>query len=193
MRARLAVAASGITVELREVVLRAKPVELIRASAKATVPVLALPNGSVIDQSLEIMTWALCQNDPANWLNCNNAALITQNDGQFKMALDRYKYPQRFGLQNGNDGRERGLMFLAQIEANLRHASYLGGVTPQLADIAIFPFIRQFAAVDINWFGAQSLPRLRYWLDELMRSELFETVMHRYKAWEAGDLPVMFP
>jgi glutathione S-transferase len=193
MRARMAIAACGMKVELREIVLRDKPPELIMASAKATVPVLVLPDGDVIDESLEIMRWALGQNDQESWLASDYPDLIQQNDGPFKMALDRYKYPNRYGLENGLTHRDEGLAILHQIDARLQDCPFLAGPTRGLADIAIFPFIRQFAATDQVWFDAQLSPRLHRWLDELLASDLFVSIMHRYPRWHAGDAPAIFP
>ena len=193
MRARMAVAISGMRVELREVVLRDKPPELAEASAKATVPVLVLPDGTVIDESLDIMRWALRQNDPENWLAAGTADLIQQNDGPFKAALDRYKYPHRYGLVNGTPHRNEGLAILAELDAKLQNQPYLAGKTRELSDIAIFPFIRQFAATNQAWFDAQPLPALHRWLGALLRSDVFASIMHRYPRWKDGNAPTIFP
>lgn len=193
MRARMAVAVSGVQVELREVVLRNKPAELIEASAKATVPVLVLPDSSVIDESLDIMRWALGRNDPQDWLAGDDADLIAQNDGPFKGALDRYKYPHRFELENGNANRDVGLAFLNQLDTILQTTRFLKSDAPTLADIAIFPFVRQFAATDRLWFDAQSLARLERWLSDLTGSDLFASIMHRYPQWRTGPTPTTFP
>ena len=189
----MAIAVSGVQVELREVVLRDKPPELIEASAKATVPVLVLPDGRVIDESLDIMRRALAQNDPENWLAAGDPSLIEQNDGPFKTAVDRYKYPHRYGLNDGAHYREEGVAIQSQFDARLRERPFLAGDTRGFADIAIFPFVRQFAATDQNWFDALPLPALQAWLDRLMTSELFATVMTRYPQWKAGDPPILFP
>jgi glutathione S-transferase len=193
MRARMAIAVSGIGVELREVVLRDKPLELIEASAKATVPVLVLQDGTVIDESLDIMRWTLGQNDPECWLASDDPILIQQNDGHFKAALDRYKYPHRFGLESGAPYRDDGLAILTQLDAKLLGYQFLSGETRGLADIAIFPFIRQFAATDQAWFDAQPLPALHRWLGNLLSSDLFASIMHRYPRWQEGDAPIFFP
>ncbi len=193
MRARMAIAVSGIRVELREVVLRDKPTELVEASSKATVPVLVLPDGEVIDESLDIMHWVLRQNDPENWLAANDTDLIEQNDGPFKASLDRYKYPHRYGLEDGTEHRETGLAILSKLDARLREHSFLSGNARGLTDIALFPFIRQFAAIDQIWFDAQPLPDLKRWLDIHLASDLFASIMHRYPRWQAGDQPTVFP
>ena len=192
MRARMAIAVSGANVELREVVLRDKPPELIEASAKATVPILVLPDGAVIDESLDVMRWALGQNDPEGWLAADDPDLIQQNDGPFKAALDRYKYPHRYELANGVPHRDEGLAILGQLDARLRDHPFLCGETRGMVDIAIFPFIRQFAATDQAWFDAQPLPYLHRWLGELLSSDLFASIMHRTPRWQAGDAPTIF-
>ena len=193
MRARMAVAVSGVKVELREVVLRDKPTELIEASPKATVPVLVLPDATIIEESLDIMRWALGQNDPEGWLASEDQGLIEQNDGPFKAALDRYKYPHRCGLTGGTDHRDEGLVILHGLDASLREHAFLGGEQRGLTDIAIFPFIRQFAATDQTWFDAQPLPALHRWLGDLLTSDLFANVMRRTPRWQAGDAPTIFP
>jgi glutathione S-transferase len=193
MRARMAVAASGVQVELREVMLRDKPPELIAASAKSTVPVLVLSDGLVIDESLDIMRWALGHNDPEDWLAGDAPDLIAQNDGPFKSALDRYKYPHRYGLESGAVYRDDGLAILAGLNARLGETAFLMGENRSIADIAIFPFIRQFAATDQAWFDAQPLPHLQRWLGGHLSSGLFAGIMLRYPQWKAGDAPTQFP
>ena len=189
----MAIATIGVSVELREVVLRDKPPELIEASAKATVPVLVLPDGAAIDESLDIMRWALGRNDPESWLAADDTALIQQNDGPFKAALDRYKYPHRYGLESGAPHRDKGLAILSRLNTQLVETLFLSGKTRGLTDMAIFPFIRQFAATDQAWFEAQPLPHLQQWLEQHLSSELFASIMHRYPQWRAGDAPTIFP
>jgi glutathione S-transferase len=193
MRARMAIAVSGMTVELREVVLRDKPPELVETSAKATVPVLVFADGAVIDESLDVMRWALGQNDSENWLAADDESLIHQNDRPFKEALDRYKYPHRYGLESGTPYRDEGLAILAELDAKLQNQSYLRGETRGLSDIAIFPFIRQFAATNQAWFDAQPLPALHRWLSQQLSSDIFASIMLRYPQWHAGDAPTSFP
>jgi glutathione S-transferase len=193
MRARMAIAVSGVKVELREVVLRDKPPELIAASPKATVPVLVLPENKVIDESLDIMRWALGHNDPEGWLASDDQGLIRQNDGPFKAALDRYKYPHRYGLENGTMQRDEGLAILGKLDARLQDRPFFAGPIRGIGDITIFPFIRQFAATDQTWFDAQPLPDLHNWLGKLLSSDLFATVMPRFSRWTAGDAPTIFP
>ncbi len=192
MRARMALWVAGIAVELREVKLAAKPPELLAASPKATVPVLVLPEGSVIDQSLDIMRWALARNDPEGWLAGDDAVLIAANDRPFKHHLDRAKYPGRYDEDGVTDHRAAALALLAPLEARLAAAPYLCGAGRSLTDMALFPFIRQFAAIDPAWFAAQPLPRLQGWLDRLIGSDLFAAVMPKFAPWKASDAPVLF-
>lgn len=193
MRARMAVAVSGIATELREVVLRDKPEEMIAASPKATVPVIVLTDSSVIEESLDVMHWALGKNDPEGWLAGDNADLIAANDGPFKAALDRYKYPHRYDLENGEMHRDAAMEHLASLDAILAKQPYLAGYSRGIADIALFPFVRQFAATDQAWFDAQPLPALQSWLKAHLESELFASIMHRYPQWKAGDAVTHFP
>lgn len=186
MRARLALAISGTACELREVKLRAKPEAMVAASPKATVPVLVLPDGTVIDQSLKIMRWALAHNDPEGWLTRTDEDLIARNDGPFKYDLDRYKYPERHGSDTATH-RDGGLAFLLDLEARLQATPQLCGAARGLADAAVMPFVRQFAAVDPDWFAAQPLPHLQAWLAGHLASDLFEGIMVRYAAWSPGD------
>jgi glutathione S-transferase len=191
MRARLALAVSGISYELREVRISAKPPAMLAASPKGTVPVLVLPDGTVIDESLDIMRWALAMRDPENWLARDDAALIATNDGPFKHDLDRYKYPERHG-SDPLAHRQSGLTFLRELEVRLAQAGQFCGAARGLADAAIFPFVRQFAAVDRAWFDAQPLPRLKIWLAGHLASHLFDAVMMGVAPWSQGDPPVVF-
>jgi glutathione S-transferase len=194
MRARMAVAVSGVQVELREVVLRDKPPEMIAASPKGTVPVLVLPDGKVIDESLDVMHWALAQNDPEDWLSHHEPDLIATNDGDFKAALDRYKYPHRYGIDDNAPYRSACMEGLELIDAQIAAggAAFLGGNRPGYTDIALFPFVRQFAATDQDWFDAQPLPRVQAWLTALASSDLFDRIMGRYPRWTAGDVMTLF-
>lgn len=199
MRARLALWASGVVCELREVVLARKPSALLAASAKGTVPVLVLPGGEVIDQSLEIMLWALRQHDPLGWLPANSDALaqalhlVAQCDGEFKFHLDRYKYPNRFGLPDGQMHRAQGAAFLALLNERLGQSPYLGGVSAGLADMATAPFVRQFAHTDPAWFAQQPWPALQRWLTGFESAAAYEVMMHPYAAWAPEHTPVYFP
>jgi glutathione S-transferase len=191
MRARMALLVSGIVCEIREVKLRDKPAALSAASSKATVPVLVLPDGSAIDESLDIMRWALGHHDPENWLAGDDAALIAANDGPFKHHLDRAKYPGRY--DESDDHRAGGLAMLVDLEARLAVSAHLCGDTRSLTDIALVPFVRQFAAIDSEWFDAQPLPALRRWLARHLASDLFEATMVALPPWRSGDAPTLFP
>ena len=192
MRARMALWVAGIVVELREVKLAAKPPELITASPKGTVPVLVLPDGTVIDQSMEIMRWALAQSDAEGWLAGDDTALIAANDGPFKHHLDRAKYPGRYDEDGVTDHRAAALALLAPLEARLTGVPWLGGAHRSLTDIALFPFLRQFAAIDPAWFAAQPLPGVQGLLERLAASDLFATIMPKFAPWAEGDAPVLF-
>ena len=189
MRARLALYASGIAVEHREIELKNKPVCMLAASPKGTVPVLVLPDGQVIDESLDIMRWALQAQDPLHWwpndpLRFTAAmALIKDNDGPFKYALDRYKYPRRFGLEDGAAWRDAGAEFLLRLEAVLLTQPQLAGQQQGLCDAALAPFVRQFAHTDKAWFAAQPWPRLVRWLSKFEGSDGFAAIMHKHPIW----------
>lgn len=188
MRARLAIFAAEIAVEIREITLREKPAHMLKVSPKATVPVLVLQNGDVLEQSLDIMFWALQQNDPQSWLDADlekMQALITDNDTVFKQALDCYKYPERNPQFNQTHYRQQGEVFLQQLEVLLNQHRYLLKNTPSLADMAIFPFVRQFAAVDFTWFEASNYLKLKIWLNNLVNSLLFERVMKKQPTYLA--------
>ncbi|WP_255988666.1 glutathione S-transferase [Chitinolyticbacter albus] len=182
IRARLAIAASGIELEQREVSLRNKPAAMLAISPKGTVPVLQLANGQVLEQSLDIMRWALALADPLQWLPdaalaADTEALITRNDGAFKHWLDRYKYPERHPELAQSSYRQEAEVILANLDARLaRHGHLVTGRTT-LADAALFPFVRQFAAVDTAWFDTAPYPALRHWLNAWLASPLFATVM----------------
>ncbi len=188
IRARLAVAVSGVAVATHEVSLRDKPAEMLACSPKGTVPVLVLNDGTVIDESLEIMCWALHQHDPANWLQGNATlsgevrAIIAENDSTFKHALDRYKYAGRYPEYPQLVYRQRGEVFLVKLTERLTHHPGLCGAQIGIADMAIFPFVRQFAEVDRMWFDESQYAALRYWLQTLTASPLFLQVMKKAAA-----------
>lgn len=199
MRARLALAVSGQVCELREVVLRNKPQSLLQASPKATVPVLVLANGQVLDQSLDIMRWALERHDPDHWLNPSHGtladmlALIAECDGPFKHALDRCKYPSRYPNSDIQVARPHAVEWLQGLEVRLTLCPLLFGNHAALADMAIAPFVRQFAGIDTTWWGAQPWPRLQAWLTQWQASSLFRGVMDKLPAWVDGTPGVLFP
>lgn len=198
MRARMALWIAGIAVELREVKLADKPDALHEVSAKATVPVLVTHDGT-IDESIAIMRWALEQNDPEGWLAGDDAPLIERNDGPFKHHLDRYKYPTRYPEEAGGDEatfrldhRTHGLAVLHDLDARLAGQQNLRGDNRTLADIAVFPFIRQFANTDRDWFDEQGLPHLQEWLERHLASDLFRSIMPQFAPWKAGDPAIVF-
>ncbi|WP_418131233.1 glutathione S-transferase [Variovorax sp. 375MFSha3.1] len=198
MRARLALVASGQRCELREVALKNKPADMLAASPKGTVPVLVAEDGAVLEQSLDVMLWALRGSDPHGWLQPETGtlqdmlALVAACDEGFKPQLDRYKYPDRHA-DGGEPARERGAAFLRDLEARLSTSANLAGTRTTLADAALMPFVRQFAMVDAAWFGAQPWPRLQAWLSGWTASELFERAMHKYEPWKSGEAGVVFP
>lgn len=209
MRARLALAVSEQLCELREIVLRNKPAEMLQASPKGTVPVLVLPNGKVIEESLDIMLWALAANDPGRWLQPASGsaeqmlALVQQCDEEFKPCLDRYKYPQRYEGVDPESQRAAAARWLMGLEDRLQPIWAVDGFSLRdgyvtaglfgdrscLADAAIMPFVRQFAQVDRAWFDAQPWPALHAWLVAWLESSLFTTVMVRHAPWQDGQGP----
>ena len=197
MRARLGILFAGLQVELREIVLRNKPAQMLAISPKGTVPVLQLPDGQVIDESLDIMRWALQQQDPQQLLDestlTQGYALIEQNDRQFKHWLDRYKYADRYPEMTQLEYRLQGEVFLQQLEQLLLNQSFLLGDKISLADIGIMPFIRQFAHVDRQIFAELPYPNLQRWLNAWLQHPLFLQVMHKYQPWQEGDQVVSFP
>jgi glutathione S-transferase len=191
IRARLALTYAQVPVALREVVLRNKPAPMLAISPKGTVPVLQLPGGQVLQESLDIMNWALDQADPDGWRTQGNGeqgqALIDLNDGPFKVLLDRYKYPERHPGHGAHEHRDQaGELFLTLLDHRLRQMRYLGGDRPSLADMAIVPFIRQFAQVDPDWF-ASAWPQPHTWMQGLVESELFKAVMAKHAPWQPSD------
>ncbi|ABE44852.1 glutathione S-transferase [Polaromonas sp. JS666] len=204
MRARLALVVSGQRCELREVVLRSKPPEMLAASSKGTVPVLVLPGGEVIDESLDIMLWALRRHDPQHWLTPERGTLqdmqvlIDGNDGAFKRNLDRYKYPNRYLEEAAEETagdeavfaeahRTAGAAWLGRLELMLEQHGCLFGAQASLADMALLPFVRQFAHTDAAWFTAQPWPRLQAWLAGFEASALYQSVMEKHAPWRAAS------
>ncbi|MDF4205755.1 glutathione S-transferase [Pseudomonas protegens] len=183
MRARLALRYAGVPLRIVEVSLKAKPAEMLALSAKGTVPVLALED-RVIDESLEIMHWALAQHDPEDWrltadptAQAQMAALIAENDQVFKVHLNRYKYAERYPEAPMEHYRAQGEAFLARLDSLLQQRRYLLAAHPSLADMALLPFVRQFAHVDREWFAQTPYRSLQEWLQEQLESELFLAVM----------------
>ena len=192
MRGRMGLKASGLDYEHREIILRDKPQEMLDASPKGTVPVFVKKDGAVIEESLDLLNWALSQNDPLGWLNCDLEdahALIKANDTDFKHHLDRYKYASRY-----SDDAKRGDIDLSHrlktekhiqnIENRLQNSPYLLGGKQSIADIAIFPFMRQFSNVEPDWWVEAPYPETRDWLTRHIESELFKSIMTKYPLWK---------
>ena len=203
MRARLALKYAGIKTEIREIDLNNPPAELIAISEQATVPVLQLPDGRVIDESWDIMLWAIRQNDQDSWLGEGESMLfdaeimIEMNDYSFKTDLDHYKYADRHPEHPSEFYRSLGEEYLQDLEDALTESRYLLGEKISIADIATFPFIRQFAFVDKPWFDQAPYPKLQKWLSCFIDSDgnearLFSLVMNTYDIWEEGDSAIRF-
>ena len=191
----MAIAYAGIDVGLREVVLKDKPEAMLAASSKGTVPVLIETDGRVIDESLNVMAWALDQQDSDHWLKGEGLQdpLIDSCDNTFKHWLDRYKYAVRFPEQSEQWYREQGERFLDQLEQLLTNHRYLRGDSLSAVDVAVMPFVRQFAAVDTNWWSERPYPQVTTWLERLLESDLFKGVMKKYPQWQDGDPAIRFP
>lgn len=199
MRARLALLSSNTVCELREVALRSKPAQMLALSPKGTVPVMHLPDGRILEQSLDIMLWALGQYDPVGWLpqSAEQHALqwdwITRCDTDFKADLDRYKYPNRYALPDGLAHRTQGSVFLASLNTVLESSHYLAGARWGLADAAIAPFVRQWAHTDPIWFADQPWRALQRWLQEFETSPAFALVMTKFLPWVPGHGSIYWP
>jgi glutathione S-transferase len=184
MRARMALWCAGVQVDVVEISLRDKPGAMLAVSPKGTVPVLHCADGLVLEESLAIMRWALEQRDPQGWLlqadQPEQLRLVQRNDSDFKHWLDRYKYAERYPKFGVEYYREQALgCLIVELEQRLRSTPYLGGQTPCLSDVAIFPFVRQFAAVDAAWFAQDAWPATRAWLEGWLQSPLFKTIMDK--------------
>lgn len=199
MRARLAIAKAGVQTRLREVVLRDKPAHMLEISPKGTVPVLMLADSTVIDESLDVMLWALRQHDPDGWLSPAEGtqddmmALIARNDGDFKHHLDRFKYATRYDDVDPLEHRTGAEVFLQELEERLAEGGWLFGNRASLADYAVLPFVRQFSGVDRAWFDCAPYPALRRWLTSFTEGDFFRSVMKKYPQWHAGDDEAVFP
>ena len=184
--------------------MRDKPAAMLALSPKGTVPVLQTGMGRLIEESLDIMDWALGESDPDGWLGCRDDPrlnrILDANDGPFKRALDRYKYPHRYPDEDTSGQREVAVSFLAPIDAVLKDApstangapAYLGGRAPGFFDAAVFPFVRQFAAVEPSWFGGLPYPALVSWHQAMLAHPVFTRVMSKLKPWKPGDVPFGF-
>ena len=191
MRARMALRVAAIDFEHRAILLKDKPQEMLDASPKGTVPVLLLADGRVLEESIDIMRWALAQNDPQNWLDADpeqTNALITANDGDFKKNLDRYKYPSRPPDEDCSMAEENCMTYLRELETLLNKNKFLLGAHPTLADMALFPFVRQFSFVDKEKFEKADLPNLQSWRHYFLKSELFQTIMKKRPIWKTPDI-----
>jgi glutathione S-transferase len=188
MRARMALLQAGVAFDVHDIVLRDKPARMLALSPKGTVPVLVLPDGTVIDQSLDIMAWAFAQPSAQGgaadcWTRSLQPELqhwLALCDGPFKHDLDRYKYPERFGLTATDRAiyRDRAMhLLLEPMEQHLQQADQLGGSTPCAADMAIFPFVRQFAAIEPKWFAQLALPALQRWFQGWTQNPIFVASM----------------
>ena len=193
MRGRMGLHVSGLDYEHREIILRDKPDHMLEVSPKGTVPIFILDNDQVIDESLDLLNFALSQNDPLAWLNCDldkANALIADNDGPFKQHLDRYKYASRYD-ETANRGdvdlshRAEAERYIQTYENILSSAPYLLGEKQTIADIAIFPFIRQFANTDADWWQGSPYPAVREWLGRHLESDIFKTIMKKHPLWKA--------
>ncbi|MDD2049334.1 glutathione S-transferase [Pseudomonas putida] len=185
MRARLALRYSECAVEIREVSLKAKPAELLALSPKGTVPVLSA-NGQVLEESLDIMRWALARHDPQDWrLRADSEAaqaadaLIVRNDRDFKVQVNLYKYAERYPQHSREFYRTQAEAWLAELDERLRQRTYLFADHPSLADAALLPLMRQFAGVEPDWFASAPYPHLRAWLQGWLESRLFKAIMAR--------------
>lgn len=194
MRARMALLISKQSVRLREVILRDKPQEMLDSSPKATVPVLVMQDEGILEESLDVMLWALAKNDPDSWLTdkAEAIALVKRAEEEFKFHLDRYKYPSRYENVDALFHRGEGLKCLQELDGRIAKNGQLSGNRATLADFAIFPFIRQFANHDRDWFDAQDIPALQYWLAGHLASEIFATTMTKYPQWQTGDEEPVF-
>ena len=196
MRARMAIHISGQRCELREVLLRDKPPSMLEYSAKGTVPVLILQDGKVIDESLDVIDWALNLNDPDNWQRSKDTKktkeLIKINDGEFKYHLDRYKYSKRYDNEDPEFHRKKCLKFIESINNELNNSEYIFDDNISYADIVLLPFIRQFRIADIEWFDSLPYDNLKKWLSSFLNSSLLNSIMKKYDLWKEGDKSIVF-
>mgnify|MGYP001166835981 FL=1 len=197
MRARLALLFAELLVELREIVLKNKPSQMLAISPKGTVPVLQLPEGRVIEESRDIMVWALEHNDKQGLLDAKLIKqandLLDNNDHEFKHWLDHYKYADRYPEMSQAEYQERGEIFLQSLEALLNKNAYLLGDSISIADIGIMPFVRQFAHVDRDVFYGLPYPKLQRWLQDWLEHPLFKQAMTKFDPWQEGDEVIIFP
>ena len=194
MRGRMGLKASGLDYEHREIILRDKPQEMLEASPKGTVPVYIKEDVNVIEESLDLLNWTLTQNDPHGWLDCDIEEankLITANDTDFKHHLDRYKYASRYEdtAKRGDTNQSHRLeaeKHIQNLEVLLNDGPYLLGEKQSIADIAIFPFMRQFSNVEPDWWASAPYPKTRDWLSHHIESKLFKFVMTKFPLWKTA-------
>ena len=196
MRARMAIHISDQRCELREVLLRDKPPSMLEYSAKGTVPVLNLQDGKVIDESLDVIDWALNLNDPDDWQRSKDTKktkeLIKINDGEFKYHLDRYKYSKRYDNEDPEFHRKKCLKFIESVNNELNNSKYIFDDNISYADIVVLPFIRQFRIADIDWFDALPNNNLKKCLSGFLDSTLLNSIMKKYDLWKEGDKSIVF-
>ncbi len=197
MRAHMGLKYAALTIELREVSLKSLPEQLLDVSTNETVPVLVLSEDNVIEESWDILKWAVEQSDPDNWLGPNNEyllaaeMLVETNDFSFKDDLDRYKYADRFPEHSEESYRKVCEEFIEELEDMLSENRYLMAPQLSIADIAVFPFIRQFSLVDKTWFDQSPYPKVRQWLAKMIEAELFQQVFQKHENWK-NDNPVIY-
>jgi len=195
IRARLTLNYAGVILEHREVLLKNKPQAMLNTSAKGTVPILQLADGRVIDESVDVMRWALEQQDTEQWwrdeMSTQTMLLVEENDQSFKSCLDRYKYADRHPQQSKSDYRTEAEEFLQKLETRLETRKFLQHEQATFSDVAIFPFIRQFAFVDKPWFDQAPYPKLQHWLTSFLNSTLFVGAMQKHPIWQAGATPLI--
>ena len=192
----MAIHISGQRCELREVLLRDKPPSMLEYSAKGTVPVLILQDGKVIDESLDVIDWALNLNDPDDWQRSKDTKktkeLIKINDGEFKYHLDRYKYLKRYDNEDPEFHRKKCLKFIESVNNELNNSKYIFDDNISYADIVVLPFIRQFRIADIEWFDSLPYDNLKKWLSSFLDSSLLNSIMKKYDLWHEGDSLIIF-
>ena len=196
MRARMAIHISSQKCEIREVLLRDKPPSMLEYSSKGTVPVLVLQSGEVIDESLDVIDWALNLNDPDNWQRSkdkeNTKELIKINDGEFKHHLDRYKYSKRYDNEDPEFHRKKCLSFIEKDNSELQNSKYIFDDEISYIDISLLPFIRQFRIADNEWFDELPYENVKSWLSNFLNSELLKSIMYKYDLWKEGDEVTIF-
>lgn len=200
MRARMAILLAQQTVLLRDILMKNKPIEMLTASVKGTVPVLIFDDQSVIDESLDIMIWALGKNDPQDLLYNNQSEaltemknLISRNDNEFVSNLKKYKVTARYHDIEEKFYRQKCELFIGELEQRLTEHAYIMGENPSLADFAILPFIRQFSRTNRQWYLQSPYPKLQRWLKSHIQSPLFGKVMTKYPQWLDHREDMLFP